>query len=54
MRGRGVDAALGFGFRHPLHAVGAGLELQPRIGALADDARDDFLVAAVFAGALAE
>jgi hypothetical protein len=48
--GRGVDAALRFGFGHALHAVRAGFELQPRIGAFAFDARDDFLVAAVFAG----
>ena len=51
-RRRGVDAALGFGLGHALHAMGPGLELQPRVGALADDAGDDFLVAAVFALAL--
>jgi hypothetical protein len=39
--GRGVDAALGFGHRHALHAVAAGLELELRIGAVAFDARDD-------------
>ena len=49
--GRGVDAALRFGGRHALHAVAAGLELELRIGALADDARDDFLVAAHLARA---
>src|SRR5690606_26064102 len=48
-RGRGVDAALRFGFRHALHAVGAGLELQPRVRAAAFDARDHFLEAAVLA-----
>ena len=48
-RGRGVDAALRFGFRHALHAVRAGFELQLRIRAAAFDARDDFLEAAVFA-----
>jgi hypothetical protein len=41
-----VDAALGFGFRHALHAVAAGLELQPRIGAVAGQPADDFAVAA--------
>ena len=50
-RGRGVDAALRLGLRHALHAVRAGFELESRIGAAALDARDDFLVAAVFAGA---
>src|SRR5690606_11242995 len=48
-RRRGVDAALRFGGRHALHAVGAGFELQARVGALALDAGDDFLVAAVLA-----
>ena len=50
----GVDPALRLGRRHALHAVGAGLELQQREGALADDAADDLLVAAVLAGALAD
>ena len=36
---------------HALHAVRAGFELQPRIRAAAFDARNDFLEAAVFAGA---
>ena len=49
--GGGVDAALGFGLRHALHAVAAGFELELGIGALADDAGDDFLVAAHFARA---
>jgi len=48
--GRGVDAALRFGFRNALHAVAARFELQPRIRAVADDAHDDFLVAADLAG----
>ena len=34
-RGRGVDAALGLGRRHALHAVHAGFELEPREHALA-------------------
>ena len=51
---RGVDAALRLGRRHALHAVRAGLELELRIGAAADDAADDLAVAAVLAGALAE
>ena len=32
----------------------SGLEFEPGIGSMADDARDDFLVTAVFAGAFAE
>ena len=52
--GGGVDAPLRLGRRHALHAVGAGFELEPRERALAGDAADDFLVAAVLAGALAE
>ena len=52
--GRGVDASLRFGRRHALHAMRAGLELELRIGAPADDAADDFLVPAVLALALAE
>ncbi len=46
--GGGVDAALGLGFRHPLHPVHPGFELEARIGAPADDAQDDLPVAAVF------
>ena len=46
---RGVDASLRLGRRHALHAVRAGLELQERVRAAADDAADDFLVAAVLA-----
>ena len=45
-RGRGVDAALTFGFRDALHAVDAALELEPRIHLVARDAEHDFLVAA--------
>ena len=44
--GRGVDAALGLGGRHPLHAVDAALELQPAEHPLAADRGDDLLVAA--------
>ena len=44
--GRGVDAALGFGDRHALHAMAAGFELEFGIRALADDAGDDFAVTA--------
>ncbi len=51
---RRVDAALRLGGRHALHAVRARLELEARIGAAADHAADDFLVAAVLAGALAQ
>ena len=52
--GRGMDAPLRLGRRHALHAVGAGLELQLREDAAADDAADDFAVAAVLAGTLAQ
>jgi hypothetical protein len=44
--GRGVDAAAGLGFGHPLDAVDAGFELQARKDAFAGDHGDDFLVAA--------
>ncbi len=47
-----MDAALGLGGGHALHAVRAGLELEPRVHVLTGDAGDDFLVAAVFAGTL--
>ena len=47
--GRGMDSALRLGLGHALHAMRAGLELQFREYALAFDARDDFLEAAVFA-----
>ena len=36
-RRRGVDAALGLGLRHALHAVRAALELEHRVGAVALD-----------------
>src|SRR5271156_2917540 len=51
---RSVNASLRLGRRHALHAVGARLELQQRVGAATDDAADDFLVAAVLAGTLGE
>src|SRR4051812_8877629 len=41
-----MDAPLRFSLGHALHAVAARLEFQPGIGALADKAGDDFLVAA--------
>ncbi len=44
--GGGVDAARGFGDRHPLDAVHAGFELQPRKGALALHLEDHFLKSA--------
>ncbi len=50
--GRGVDAPLRLGLGHALHAVAARLEFEPRVGALAADARDHFLVAAQLRGAL--
>jgi len=49
--GRGMHAALCLGGGHPLHAVRAGFELQHRICAVPDNPRNDFLVAAHFAGA---
>ncbi len=51
---RRMDAPLRLGRRHPLHAMRAGFELEHGISAPPDDAADDFFVAAVFAGALAE
>ena len=47
--GRRVNASLRFGRRHALHAMRAGFELEMRERAAADDAADDFLVAAVLA-----
>ena len=41
-----MDAALGFGGWHPLHAVAAGLKLQFGIGPKAHQPGDDFFVAA--------
>ena len=52
--GRGVDAALGFGGRHALHAVRAGFELQLAVDVVAFDPGDDFFIAAVFAFVLRE
>ena len=49
-----MDATLGFGRGHALHAMGARLELQAREGGCADHPADDFLVTAVFTRALAE
>src|SRR5256885_7354981 len=49
---RGRDGALRCGFRTALPAMPAGLELEPGVGALADDLRDHFLVAAELGGAL--
>ena len=51
---RGVNAPLGFCLRHALHPVRPGLELQAFEYVLAGDARDNFLVAAMFRGALGE
>ena len=45
-RGRGVDPPLRLGLRHPLDAVGAALELEHRVGALAPDLEGDLLEAA--------
>src|SRR5690606_13105692 len=47
---RGVDAPLGLGLGHALHAMGAGLELQAGVDAGAVDPRDHLAEAAVFAG----
>src|SRR5690348_9785600 len=47
-----MDAALRLGLRHALHAMPAGLELEARVGALPDDARDHLLVAAELGRAL--
>ena len=52
--GRGVNAALGLGFRHTLHAVGAGLELELGVDIVALDAGDHFLEAAVLTGVFRE
>src|SRR5690606_41144175 len=52
--GRRVDPALRLGRRHALHAMHAGLELEPRVRALADDPADDLLVSAVLAFARAQ
>lgn len=44
-----MDPALGFGFRHPLHAVRAGLELELGVDVVALDPGNHFLVATVLA-----
>src|SRR5690606_9527649 len=44
--GRSVDATLGFGGGHALHAMAARLELEPRISTMPDDARDHLAIAA--------
>ena len=41
-----MDAPLGLGLRHPLHAMGAALELEDRVGALALDGEGHLLEAA--------
>ncbi len=46
---RSVDAPLRLRLGHALHAVAAGFELEPRVGALTDDAHDHFPVAAELA-----
>ena len=43
---RGVDTSLRFGFGHALHAVTTRFELERRIGALPNDAENDFLIPA--------
>ena len=47
--GTGVDAALGFGGGHALHAVAAGFEAHAAVGVVALEAQHDFLVAAQLA-----
>ena len=44
--GGSMDAALGLGGGHALHAVGTGLELEVAVHAVTGDEADDFLVAA--------
>ena len=53
-RGRGVDPALRLGLGHALHAVGAALELEDRVGALALDREGHLLEAADLGGRLRE
>ena len=53
-RGRRVDPALRLGLRHPLDAVGAALELEHRVGAVAADLERDLLEAADLGGRLRE
>lgn len=45
-----MDAALGLGGGHALHAVGTGLELEMAVHAVTGDEADDFLVAAASEG----
>src|SRR5690606_32500933 len=52
--GGGMDPALGFGLRHALHTVRAGLEFQPGVYALAFDPGDHLAVATVLAGIFRE
>ena len=47
--GGGVDTALAFGSRDALHAVAAGFKFQTAVCAQADNAGDDFFIAAQFA-----
>src|ERR1700733_1935694 len=49
-----MNASLGLGGRHALHAMRAGLELEPRKSPAADPPADDFLVAAMLAWAFAQ
>ena len=48
-----MDASLGLGLGDALDAMRSGLELEARVHVFPGDAGDDFLVAAVFTGALA-
>ncbi len=41
--GRGMNPALRFGFRYPLHPVGAAFELEPRVNPVTTDHGDDLL-----------
>ncbi len=52
--GRGVNAALGFGFRHSLHPVRTGFKFQRAINTIAREAGDDFLETAVLPFIFAE
>ena len=47
--GRGVDPALGFRFRYPLHAVRAGLEFEFGVDRLTFDPGDHLFIPAVLA-----
>src|SRR5258708_15990892 len=52
--GRGMNASLRLGGGHALHAVRSGFEFEQRIRPAADDAADDFLVAAMLARTFAQ